>query len=82
MMGWLWRFLFPPEPAAPDEPAEEDHFYNLEQAVQAALAWANREVASNPDNHHLTYARNHLSDAYICLWRASQWWQKYPQETG
>lgn len=82
MLDWFFKWWITVEPSPPDEPAEEDHFYTLEQAVQDVLSRTNRVLANNPDNHHLEFARNHLSDAYVALWRASQWWQKYHREAG
>lgn len=77
MIGWLTKRRAPDSP--PPEPDEADRFYKLEQAVQEALRWANIELDDDPDNQHLEFARNYLSDAYICLWRASQ---KYHREAG
>ena len=78
MMHKLWRWLTAPS-LPPGEPEESDRFFGLEQATHAALAMANAELLEDPLNHYLESARNHLSDAYVFLWRASQ---QYYREAG
>jgi hypothetical protein len=77
-MIWpLKRFSSSP---IPPEPAEGDHYFNLENATRDLMGWANKEFAASPDNHHLEIARNHLSDAYLALWRANHFWERHHRD--
>jgi hypothetical protein len=79
MMIWPFKLLATPLPPPP-EPDQGDHYYNLENAILDLMGWADKELRADAANHHLETVRNHLSDAYVAMWRASQWWHKHHQE--
>lgn len=66
-----WRWLFTPQNPDPPPMEEDDHYYSVEVETAHALQVVQTALEANPDDHHLEAARNHVSDAYLSIRRAS-----------